>query len=128
VAGRVWLIVDGILLAADGDGMRNRPAVRRTPAAPAARLETRALSLLPWPLVTVMVAGQRTAARSGWSAVVLLTFPLGGRRRPRSVAAERARRDGALAAEEVVLSRAPMDDDEREARLQATRQEREALR
>ncbi len=136
VVGRVWLIADGMLLSADADGAAGlatktaakRPSPPRALAAPAEATTLSPLSLLPWPQVTVLVAGQRTTTRAGWSAVVLLTFPLSGRRRGRSVAAERARRDGALAAEEVVLSRAPMDDDEREARLRAARQEREALR
>ena len=69
-------------------------------------VERSLLALLPWPQVALVFAGQRTETRSGWSAVLLLTFPLGGRPRGRSVAAERARRDAALAAEEGV-TRAP---------------------
>jgi len=80
--------------------------------------------------VALVFAGQRTETRSGWSAVLLLTFPLGGRPRGWSVSTELARRDAALAAEEASLARRTLDrdDDERAARLRAVRQEREALR
>ena len=69
---------------------------------------------------------------------MLLTFPLGRAARrhadPTAVAAERARRDEALAREQVDLAieADPNDEEleggEREARLDSVRQEREALR
>jgi hypothetical protein len=69
--------------------------------------------------------------------MMLLTFPLGraaGRHvDPTEVASESARRDQALAREQVDLATGAGDDDdldegEREARRDSLRQEREALR
>ena len=64
--------------------------------------------------------------------MLLLTFPLeraaGRRVDPTLVAAERARRDEALAREQTDLATMPIDGDERDARLDAVLNEREALR
>jgi hypothetical protein len=78
-----------------------------------------------------MFGAQRTIDRHVWELMLLLTFPLeraaGRRVDPTLVAAERARRDGALAGEEIELS-AARGDGERAARLDAVLNEREALR
>jgi hypothetical protein len=93
---------------------------------------------LPWPEVTALFGLARTPDRRSWQVMMLLTFPLGrvaGRHAdPTAVAAESARRDQALAREQVDLAaeadtnEEELDDGEREARLDSIRQEREALR
>ncbi len=113
------------------------------PGAAAAGLEplpTRHLvaPTLPWPEVTALFGAARTRDRRSWQVMMLLTFPLGraaGRHvDPTVVAAEGARRDQALAREEVDLATDAdtkdddPDDGEREARLDSLHQEREALR
>ena len=129
IGRQLWVVCDGVLLPAAGPPPTATLGLRAGPP-PLSLAERSLLALLPWPRVALVFAGQRTETRSGWSAVLLLTFPLGGRPRGRSVSAERARRDAALAAEEASLARLPVtpDDDERAARLRALRQEREALR
>jgi hypothetical protein len=126
---QLWVVCDGALLAAEAPPPPATLGRRAGPPAPLPA-ERNLLALLPWPRVALVFGGQRTETRSGWSAVLLLTFPLGGRPRARSVSAELARRDAALAAEEASLARLTLgrDDDERAARLRAVRQEREALR
>jgi hypothetical protein len=130
VGGQLWVVCDGVLLAVEGPPPAGALGLR-VPPPPRLPAERNLLALLPWPRVAVVFAGQRTETRSGWSAVLLLTFPLGGRPRGRSVSAERARRDAALATEEASLAHLAVghdEDDERAARLRALRQEREALR
>ncbi len=88
---------------------------------------------LPWPWVTALFgAERRTPDRRGWEVMLLLTFPLGrGASRqgdPSALAAERIRRDEALAREETDLATDPAGDVETDARLEALHQEREALR
>ena len=93
---------------------------------------------LPWPEVTALFGVARTPDRRSWQVMMLLTFPLGraaGRHvNPTAVAAESARRDQALAREQIDLAAEAdtndeeLDDGEREARLDSVRQEREALR
>jgi hypothetical protein len=126
---RVWLVASGMLVPADrvpsppGRARSAPHALASLPTAP------KVVPLLPLPLVSVVLAEQRRDTRIGWAALLLLTFPLGGRRLGlRSAAPERARLDAALAAEERDLFSAPLEDDERAALLAATRQEREALR
>ena len=143
---RVWLAIDAALVAFDPTD-EERGLTRRSPAraiAPAetgfAPLPTRhlAASRLPWPEVTALFGVARTPDRRSWQVMLLLTFPLGrvgGRHGdPTALAAESARRDQALAREQVDLAAEAdtndeeRDDAEREARLDSVRQEREALR
>jgi hypothetical protein len=130
VGRQLWVVCDGVLVTVEGPPPTAALGLRVAPP-PLLPAERNLLALLPWPRVAVVLAGQRTETRSGWSAVLLLTFPLGGRQRGRSVSAERTRRDAALAAEEASLAHLAVghdEDDERAARLRALRQEREALR
>jgi hypothetical protein len=134
IAGRIWVAVEDDLVALDDAPPASfSPGTR--PASPPALLPLATRRLLepafPWPQLTLVLAGQRTPLREGWSLVVLLAFPLGRPPAPggrRQLAAELVRRDAALAAEEHELSVARDDDPSRTARLRATRQEREALR
>jgi hypothetical protein len=136
---RLWLAVDGGLVALDSGGGPREGWSAGTPpkigelsggqsALPTRRLQA---SLIPWPWVTAMLGSERTPDRRAWSVMVLLTFPLGhfGSHHldPTALASEMVRRDGALAAEEIDLLAAPPDD-EVDARLAAVRREREALR
>jgi hypothetical protein len=143
---RVWLAIDNGLVAFDatdeGHGAGRRLAGRSSVPAEAgfAPIPTRHLvaPTLPWPEVTALFGFARTPDRRSWQVMMLLTFPLGraGGRRvdPTKVAAESARRDQALAREQIDLDAGPgsldeeLDDTEREARLDSVRQEREALR
>jgi hypothetical protein len=90
-------------------------------------------SALPWPWVTAMLGAERTTDRRIWEVMLLLTFPLG--RGPThvdamAVAAERSRRDQALAREQIDLAAAASAGagEEGAARLESVLQEREALR
>jgi len=136
---RVWLAVDGGLVALDsgGDPRQGWSAGAPHPtgelsggwsALPTRRLGT---PLIPWPWVTAMLGSERTPDRHAWSAMLILTFPFGRvaahRVDPTALASELVRRDVALAAEEIDLLAAPPDD-EVDARLAAVRREREALR
>jgi hypothetical protein len=148
VGERVWLAIDSELVAfdpTDGEQRLDRrsaghstvPAQARAGFAP---IPTRHLAApsLPWPEVTALFGAARTPDRRSWQVMMLLTFPLGrpaGRHvDPTAVAAESARRDEALAREQVDLAtEAGIDeeageDGEREARLASVCQEREALR
>jgi hypothetical protein len=137
---QIWLAVDNALHALDpnGDPREAWSAGASRPIGDLsgggwATLSTRRLRapLIPWPWVTAMLTSDRTPDRHAWSAMVLLTFPLGraGSRPvdPSALASELVRRDVALAAEEIDLLAAPPDD-EVDARLAAIRREREALR
>jgi hypothetical protein len=129
IHGRVWVASDGVLRQVDA-APQDAPAGSRAALPPLSTGERDLLALVPWPQVALVAAGQRTETRSGWSAVLLLTFPVGGRGPRRApVSTERARRDAALAAEEAFLTGpAPAQDDERAARLRLVKREREALR
>jgi hypothetical protein len=138
IAGRIWLAVDGDLVPLGGSPPSRRrpgrfeaplPALPALPTLPTHRLLE---PLVPWPQLTLVLAGQRTPLREGWSLVVLLSFRLGraaaaGADR-RQLAAELVRLDAALAAEESDVATATNDDPSRNARLRALRTEREALR
>ncbi len=148
VGERVWLAIDSELVAFDPTdeehGLDPRSAGRAVvPAEAAARfvpIPTRHLvaPTLPWPEVTALFGAARTPDRRSWQVMMLLTFPLGraaGRHiNPTAVAAESARRDEALAHQQVDLATEAGTDDEevdegeRQARLESVRQEREALR
>jgi hypothetical protein len=150
IGERAWLAIDNALVALDPTdeehGLDRRSAGRATVPADAAGgfapIPTRHLvaPTLPWPEVTALFGAARTPDRRSWQVMMLLTFPLGrtaGRHvDPTAVAAESARRDQALAREQVDLtteSAADANDEaldgaEREARLDSVRQEREALR
>jgi hypothetical protein len=137
---RTWLAIDDQLSAVDltaPDNDRTAGAPRRGFAAGAGPppISNRHLCAptLPWPWVTALFgAERRTPDRRGWEVMILLTFPLGHRAHraadPTAVAAERLRRDEALAREETELEMDPADDVEVDARLELLRQEREALR
>jgi hypothetical protein len=145
---RVWLAIDNGLVAFDATGVehdldRRSEGTRVVPAeatAGFAPIPTRHLVAppLPWPEVTAVFGAARTPDRRSWQVMMLLTFPLGraGGRHvdPTALAAESARRDEALAREQVDLTTEAgtndeeVDDGEREARLASVRQEREALR
>ncbi|HEX3905575.1 MAG TPA: hypothetical protein VH853_22310 [Polyangia bacterium] len=140
VGERTWLAIDNGLSAIDLTSVQSdRPRANRSfpigaPAAPGfapLRPPRLVAPALPWPQVTAMFGAQRTIDRHVWELMLLLTFPLeraaGRRVDPTLVAAERARRDGALAGEEIELS-AARGDGERAARLDAVLNEREALR
>jgi ligand-binding sensor domain-containing protein len=129
-ADRIWVAADGQLEILDDEAPG--PSARLAPV-PAGALLPRAPLTPPtfrWPLLTLALATEQRQTRIGWSVVVLLTFPLGRRAAgpgPTELAAELARRDAALAAEQVALaSRA--SDDEAVARARALEQERIALR
>jgi len=148
LGGRVWLAIDSGLVTydpTDEKHQRHRPSPGRSmvPAEAAggfAPIPTRHLvaPILPWPEVTALFDLARTPDRRTWQVMLLLTFPLGrtgGRHAdPTALAAECARRDQALARDQVDLaaetdiSDEEVDDGEREARLESLRQEREALR
>src|SRR5262249_21323478 len=104
------------------------------PAAPAPISNRRLVGpTLPWPWVTALLgAERRTPDVRRWEVMLLLTFPLGGTRNRHgdaaSLAAARTRRDEALAHQETDLELDPVGDAETDARLEALRQEREALR
>jgi hypothetical protein len=145
---RVWLAIDSELVAFDPTdeehGLDPRSAGRSTVQAEAAArfapIPRRHLvaPTLPWPEVTALFGAARTPDRRSWQVMLLLTFPLGraGGRHvdPTAVAAESARRDEALAREQVDLATEAglddeeIDDGERQARLASVCQEREALR
>jgi hypothetical protein len=145
---RVWLAIDSELVPfdlTDGEhGFDPRSAGRSMVSAEAAArfapIPTRHLvaPTLPWPEVTALFGAARTPDRRSWQVMMLLTFPLGraGGRHvdPTAVATESARRDEALAREQVDLATEAgiddeeVDDGEREARLASVCQEREALR
>jgi hypothetical protein len=129
---RIWMAADGQLVTLDDEAPAPTEPISLGGSAgalfPRARLVPPAFS---WPLLTFVLAAEQTQTRVGWTAVVLLTFPLGRRRGagpgPTDLAAELVRRDAALAATELALaSRA--SDDESVARAQALEQERIALR
>jgi hypothetical protein len=149
VGQRVWLAIDDGLVAfdptAEEQGPARVPTGSRTVSPEAmgnglAPLPTHQFvpPTLPWPEVTALFGLARTPDRRSWQVMVLLTFPLGraaGRRvDATTLTAESARRDQALAREQVDLATDPetndeqLDDGEREARLDSLRQEREALR
>ncbi len=149
VSGRVWLAIDDGLVAFDPSAGEHEPAHVSASASTGAGaaiggglapLPTRRLvpPALPWPEVTALFGIARTPDRRSWEVMMLLTFPLGrapGRRGdPTALATESARRDQALAREQVDLAAAAdtddqeLDDGERQARLDSIRQEREALR
>jgi hypothetical protein len=147
VGQRVWLAIDGGLVAFDPTAGEPGPARRSSIASPEAvgggfaPLATHHFlpPALPWPEVTALFGLARTPARHSWQVMMLLTFPLGraaGRHvDPTALSAESARRDQALAREQVDLQEPPSerddgerDDGEHEARLDSIRQEREALR
>ena len=144
---RIWLAIESGLIAFDPTAEQHarrstgRSIVRAETAAGVAPLPTRHLvaPTLPWPEVTALFGTARTPDRRSWQVMMLLTFPLGraaGRHGdPTVVAAESARRDQALAREQVDLATGAdtndddaLDDGERRARLDSVRQEREALR
>jgi hypothetical protein len=135
---RLWLAVDGGLVALDSGGEpRGCWSAGAQPTGALSggwsALPTRRWKapLIPWPRVTAMLGSERTPDRHAWSVMVLLTFPLGrvGAHPvdPTALSNEIVRRDVALAAEEIDLLAAPPDD-EVDARLAAIRREREALR
>ena len=148
IGERVWLAIDNGLVAfdpTDGEHGLDRRSAKRSPvpaeaAAGFAPIPTRRLvaPTLPWPEITALFGVARTPDRHSWQVMMLLTFPLGraaGRHvDPTALAAESARRDQALAREQVDLAAGAdtnddeLDDGEREARLDSLRQEREALR
>jgi len=138
VAGRIWVAVDGAVLP-----LEDTPAAARSLAPPVARpaplpdlppLATARLTtpLFPWPQLTIVLAGQRTPLREGWSVIVLIGFHLGratiSAADRRHLAAELVRRDAELAAQELELAAPAGDDASRAARVRALRQERKALR
>ncbi|HEY7373240.1 MAG TPA: hypothetical protein VIF57_13845 [Polyangia bacterium] len=135
LAGRLWVALDDQLVAIGGAlPPRPRPGGIAAPPSPLPPPATRRLlqPVLPWPQLTLVLAGVRTPLRASWSLVVLVAFRFGrtgaaGADR-RLLAAELVRRDAALAAEEQELSVSTDDDPSRTARLRAARQEREALR
>jgi hypothetical protein len=150
IGDHVWLAIDSGLFAFDptaeehGLGRRSagRSIVPADAAAGFAPIPTRRLvaPTLPWPEVTALFGFARTPDRRTWQLIMLLTFPLGrlaGRHvDPTALAAESARRDQALAREQVDLDaeadtndeEPAVGDGERRARLDSIRQEREALR
>jgi hypothetical protein len=138
VAGRIWVAVEDAVLPLD-----DTPAAALSPAPPVASpaplpdlppLTTARLTtpFFPWPQLTVVFAGQRTALRDGWSVVVLVGFHLGratiSAADRRHLAAELVRRDAELAAQELQPPAPAGDDAFQAARLRALRQERKALR
>ena len=138
---RTWLAIDNGLSAIDlAAAPSDRPRAGGsfafgTPAAPGfapLRPPHLVAPTLPWPQVTAMFGAEQTIDRRVWEHMLLLTFPLeraaGRRVDPTLVAAELARRDAALAREQTELTAAPGDGDERDARLDAVLNEREALR
>jgi hypothetical protein len=149
VGRRVWLAIDDELVAFDptrGEQEVRRSALSATPDG-FAPVPTRHLlpPTLPWPEITALFGLGRRPDRRSWQVMMLLTFPLGraaGRHvDPTALAAESARRDQALAREEIDLAAEPeggtndgetndeeLDRLEREARLDSLRREREALR
>jgi hypothetical protein len=137
LAGRVWVAVDDGLVGFGGPPSPQAARPRalpapRPPALPPPPTSRLLQPVFPWPHLTLVLTGQRTPLRDGWSVVVLLGFRFGrtaaaGSDR-RLLAAELVRRDAALAAEEQALSIPTDDDPSRTARLRAARQEREALR
>ena len=129
--GQTWLALEDGLIALDltaseasGPPPSQRAAIEPLGFAP---LSNRRLAAptLPWPSVTAMVGAERTTDRRVWEVMLLQTFPLGT-----PVAAERARRDQALAREQIDLAAAAPAGAgaERAARLESVLQEREALR
>ncbi len=148
IGERVWLAIDSGMVAFDPTDeahQRHRPSpgrsmVQTEAAGGFAPIPTRHLvaPTLPWPEVTALFGLARTPDRRTWQVMMLLTFPLGrtgGRHaNPTAVAAESARRDQALARDQIDLAAEAdpndeeVDDGEREARLESVRQEREALR
>ena len=148
IGDRTWLAIDNGLIAFDPTGEEHAEA-RLSPrpstvppdlAAGLAPLPTRRRvpPTLPWPEVSALFDLARTPERGSWRVMMLLTFPLGrpaGRHAdPTAVAAEGARRDEALAREQIDLGAEgdtndeELEEGEREARLDCVRQEREALR
>jgi hypothetical protein len=137
---RTWLAVDGQLSVLDltariEDTTTGAPPDGLAQVAGAAPLSNRHLlpPALPWPWVTALFgAEQRTPARRSWEVMLLVTFPLGrslnGQASAAALAAERVRRDQALARDEAALALDPAADAEADARLEALQQEREALR
>jgi hypothetical protein len=138
VAGRIWVAVEDAVVP-----LEDTPVAALSPAPPVASpaplpalppLATARLTtpFFPWPQLTVVFAGQRTALREGWSVVVLVGFHLGratiSAADRRHLAAELVRRDAELAAQELQAPAAPGDDAFQTARLRALRQERKALR
>ena len=140
VAGHIWVAVDDAVVPLEGTApapASRPPAVSspaRPPPPPLPPLVTSRLTapIFPWPQLTVVFAGQRTPVRDGWSVLVLVGFRLGratiSTADRRQLAAELARRDAELAAQELQLAVPARDDPSRPARLRALRQEREALR
>ena len=141
VGERTWLAIDNGLSAIDLTAVQserslaNRTFANGTPIASGfapLRPPRLVAPTLPWPQVTAMFGAQRTLDRRVWELMLLLTFPLdraaGRRVDPTAVAAERARRDAALAGEQTDLATMPIDKGERDARLDAVLNEREALR
>jgi hypothetical protein len=140
VGNRTWLALDDRLAAVDltraeeGSGAGGPTPAFVAGAGPAPISNRRLLPpTLPWPWVSALFAAERrTPDRLGWEAMLLLTFPLGrnGSRQgdPTALAAERIRRDEALARDETDLESDPAGDIETDARLEVLQQEREALR
>jgi hypothetical protein len=137
VGDRTWLASDADLVALDLAASDPTPPpplswARAAELAPLAAPPTRRLvaPTLPWPEVTALLGSQRKRDKSGWQVMLLVTFPLGRVRHadPTLVTSERARRDAALAREQLELLTTDDDDGEGRARLESVLQEREALR
>lgn len=139
LAGRIWIAVDDAVVPLEGAAPpAPPPPIALSPTAPPPPplppLATSRLTgpIFPWPQLTLVFAGQRTPVRDGWSVLVLIGFRLGratfSSADRRQLAAELARRDAELAAQELELGAPVGDDPSRTARLRALRQEREALR
>ncbi|HVT09571.1 MAG TPA: hypothetical protein VHO67_19050 [Polyangia bacterium] len=145
LGGRVWLAGDEGLSAVSLDDaeVSHVPGEMpdALPASAAAGAPRRALRAPPswvWPEVGAVVTVDRTAARRTVTALLLLRFPFD--RPPRSrddcvaLAAERARRDGALARMQLAAAAgattAPdlVDRDELAARREMAADEQDALR
>jgi hypothetical protein len=140
VGDRLWLAADDGLVALDASPPREEArigaalgVVGASAGAGLRALPTRRLiaPAAPWPQVTALFGTERTRDRHAWTAMLLLTFPLGRLAARRidsaTVADELVRRDLGLVVEETELRAAP-GGDEVDARLAALRQEREALR
>jgi hypothetical protein len=137
---RTWLALDDQLSVLDLTARTERDRLGAPPGGPVTRAGPAPISnrhlgapALPWPWVTALFgAEQRTPARRGWEVMLLVTFPLGrirnGQANAAALAAERIRRDEALAREQTDLEMDPAGDAETDARLDALLQEREALR
>jgi hypothetical protein len=135
VGDRLWLAAGSRVVALDRAPTPDPPPAAAAPRAPAlSPLPTRRLvePMFPWPQLTIVFSAQRAPLRDGWSLVALVVFRLGrgagARADALGLATELARRDAALAAQEIELVTATDDDPTRTARLRALRQEREALR